>query len=76
MSGRLNADVLQRFLAPLSFLPHPGAASSAAAAAVGGPVATSSSFVFLLCGSDQFHADVTRMLLHVQQVHTQDIFLF
>ena len=79
MSGRLNADILARFLAPLPFLPLASASSASASAAAPPAVASSatpSPFLFLLCGSDEFHADVSAMLMHSQLLQPRDIFLF
>lgn len=78
MSGRLNADILAQFLAPLPFLPLASASSASASPTVPPVVASSatSPFLFLLCGSDEFHADVSTMLMRSQLVQPRDIFLF
>ena len=80
-AGRLNAEILRQFLAPLPFLPNAqsntAAASSSTTAGPALAVASSPSpYLFLLCGSEAFHADVAEMLQRTQGIREQDIFMF
>jgi cytochrome b involved in lipid metabolism/ferredoxin-NADP reductase len=87
VAGRLNAEKLKCFLDTLSFAcPSNRADDTTAVDANASSNGTSSqsissspsphSRLYLVCGSDEFHSDVTRLLLQTQKVASEDIFCF
>jgi nitrate reductase (NAD(P)H) len=71
-SSRLNADKLHQLLSALPVLPRQNSQHASSSS----PSSSPSPYLFLVCGSDEFHADVSDMLKDTQQIREEDIFLF